>query len=312
MSKRRATSPPAQKVELLFLCEADMSETVDRLALPPFDIAAELDAGSAWLRERLHAAGRTRVVIGLSGGVDSAVTASWAARALGNEVLILVAMPYGLLARGSFAPSAHDSLAHARLIIRQLPGVDYRELDIAAPVDAEAAVVGLAADLRRASDDLQPQAALANVKARIRAVTLRYFANRFDALLLGTENKTEHYLGYFTIGGDEESDLELLGNYLKGEVRELARALGVPSVIVQKPPSADLWAGQTDEGELGFTYREADHVLHATRCSTEVSADAAARCLADADVVDRVLSRVRATEFKRGGKPVFSRPDHAS
>ena len=284
-----------------------MSETVDRLALPPFDIAAELDAGSAWLRERLQAAGRTRVVIGLSGGVDSAVTASWAARALGNEALILVAMPYGLLARGSFAPSAHDSLAHARLIIPQLPGVDYRELDIAAPVDAEAAVVGLAAELRRALDDLQPQAALANIKARIRAVTLRYFANRFDALLLGTENKTEHYLGYFTIGGDEESDLELLANYLKAEVVHLARALGVPREIIDKAPSADLWSGQTDEGELGFTYRDADHVLHVTGCSTELSGDAALRCLIDIDTTNRVLSRVKATEFKRAPKPVYPR-----
>lgn len=289
-----------------------MSATPDPLAIPAFNVARELEAGAHWLRTRLQRTGRQRLVVGLSGGIDSAVTSMWAARALGNEGLILVAMPYGLLARGSYAPSAHDSLAHARLIIPQLPGVDYRELDIAATVDAEAALVGLAAELRRASGDLQPQAALANIKARIRAVTLRYFANRFDALLLGTENKTEHYLGYFTIGGDEESDLELLGNYLKGEVRQLALALGVPSVIVQKPPSADLWTGQTDEGELGFTYREADHVLYATRCSTEVTADAAARCLADADVVDRVLSRVRATEFKRVGKPVFSRPDHAS
>lgn len=286
-----------------------MGGKADPLELPPFDVGAELDAGSTWLRERLRAAGRSLVVIGLSGGVDSAVTASWAARALGGESLILLAMPYGLLVPASFAPSARDSLEHARLVAAQLPGADYRELDIAPTVDTEADTSGLATELRNAPTDPRLHAALANVKARMRAVRLRYFTNRHDALLLGTENKTEHYLGYFTTGGDEESDLELLGNYLKAEVTRLAVALGVPREVIDKPPSADLWAGQTDEGELGFTYRDADHVLHVTGCRAELAADAAARCAVDLDTASRVLSRVRATEFKRAAKPVFSRGD---
>lgn len=141
----------------------------------------------------------------------------------------------------------------------------------------------------------------------MRAVRLRTFANRLGALLLGTENKSEHYLGYFTTGGDEESDLELLGNYLKAEVVQLARALGVPREIIEKAPSADLWTGQTDEDELGFTYRDADQVLQLTECSTELTADAAARCAVPLDVARRVLARVKATEFKRAPKPVYPR-----
>ena len=279
----------------------------DRLAIPPLREDAEIDAGSAWLREQLERARHDRVVIGLSGGIDSAVTAMWASRALGSEAVILVSMPYGLLAPSTFAASTLDSLSHARSVASLLPGVDYRELDIAPTVDAEAEMTGLAADLRRTPADGGAQSALGNLKARIRAVRLRYFANRMHALLLGTENKTEHYLGYFTIGGDEESDLELLGNYLKAEVVQLGRALGVPREVIEKAPSADLWSGQTDEGELGFTYRDADHVLHVTGCSAELTGDAALRCVTDIDTTKRVLSRVRATEFKRAPKPVYPR-----
>lgn len=279
----------------------------DNLAIPSLNADAEIRAGSAWLRDQLRSAGHDRVVIGLSGGIDSAVTAMWAGQALGSERLILVSMPYGLLAPSKFEPSTLDSLAHARRVSSLLGGADYRELDIAPTVDTEADATGLAADLQRSTADTGARAALGNLKARIRAVRLRYFANRMAALVLGTENKTEHYLGYFTIGGDEESDLELLGNYLKAEVVQLARALGVPREVIDKAPSADLWGGQTDEGELGFTYRDADHVLHVTGCSTQLTGDAALRCATDIDTANRVLSRVRATEFKRAPKPVYPR-----
>lgn len=279
----------------------------ERLMIPPLNAATEIEGGSAWLRERLDNAHHDRVVIGLSGGVDSAVAAMWASRALGSAAVILVSMPYGLLAHSTFEASTLDSVAHARRVAGQLGGVDYRELDIAPTVDAEAEVTGLAADLRKNPGDIGARSALGNLKARVRAVRLRYFANRMSALLLGTENKTEHYLGYFTIGGDEESDLELLGNYLKAEVLHLARALGVPPEVINKAPSADLWSGQTDEGELGFTYREADHVLYATGCAAELTGEAALRCVTDLETTNRILARVRATEFKRAPKPVYPR-----
>lgn len=279
----------------------------DRLIIPPLDAVAEIEGGSAWLREQLERAHHERVVIGLSGGIDSAVTAMWASRALGSGAVILVSMPYGLFVPSTFEASTPDSVSHARLVAEQLPGVDYRELDIATTVDAEAEVTGLAGDLRSFPADIGARSALGNLKARMRAVRLRYFANRMKALLLGTENKTEHYLGYFTIGGDEESDLELLGNYLKAEVVQLGRALGLPPEVIEKAPSADLWSGQTDEGELGFAYRDADHVLHVTGCSTELTGEAALRCATDAETTTRVLARIRATEFKRAPKPVYPR-----
>lgn len=279
-------------------------DALHRLADPE----RELDAGAAWLRAQLAAAGRRRVVLGLSGGIDSAVAALWAARALGPEAITAVAMPYGLLAPATFASSTEASLGDARRVAARLPGVDYRELDIAATVDTEAMTTGLATELEDAPESALLRLSFANLKARVRAVRLRYFANRLDALLLGTENKSEHYLGYFTIGGDEESDLELLSHYFKAEVRQLAVVLGAPREIVDKAPSADLWSGQTDESELGFTYRDADHVLRLTGGAPELSTEAAAQCRVDPAVAARVLERVRATAFKRAPKPVFPRP----
>lgn len=274
---------------------------------PSIDALHEIEAGAAWLRRQLADAHVHRAVIGLSGGIDSAVAATWAARALGASAVTVVAMPYGLLESAVFPPSTAASLEHARLVVAGLSGIDYRELDIAPTVDAEAETTGLANDLRRAPNDDGLRLALANMKARVRGVRLRYFANRLRGVVLGTENKTEHYLGYFTIGGDEESDLEILGNYLKAEVVQLATALGVPQAILDKAPSADLWAGQTDEAELGFSYRDADHILHLTNCSPQLTGDAAARCRVSSEVAARVLARVQATEFKRAPKPIFPR-----
>ena len=286
----------------------------DRLAIPTLVTRTEIEAGCSWLREQLRRARHKKVVVGLSGGIDSAVAATWAARALGAERVVLLFMPYGLLIPSAFAPSTLDSLAHARQVASLLEGADYRELDIGPTVDIEAESTGLGADLRRSPADAGLRSALGNLKARIRAVRLRYFANRMHALLLGTENRTEHYLGYFTIGGDEESDLELLGNYLKAEVVQLARALGVPSEVIDKAPSADLWSDQTDEGELGFTYGEADHVLHVTAGGTHLSTDPSLGCMTDVDTTRRVLQRVQDTAFKRAQKPIFARgvgEDHA-
>ena len=278
-----------------------------RDGLPSLDVERELEAGCRWLIDKLQEAGRDRVIIGLSGGIDSAVASMWAVRALGAERVTLIAMPYGLLTGAHFHPSNFESLDHARVIATAVPNADFRELDIAPTVDIEAQSVGLTADLELTRGNELLRLALANIKARVRAVRLRYFANRLHGLVLGTENKTEHYLGYFTIGGDEESDIEILGNYFKNEVRELAVGLGVPAEIVSKAPSADLWAGQTDEEELGFTYADADHVLHLSQCSDELSPDAKESCTIHPLVTDRVLTRVRATAFKRAPKAIFRR-----
>ena len=125
--------------------------------------------------------------------------------------------------------------------------------------------------------------------------------------MLGTENQTEHLLGYFTIGGDEESDLEILSPFFKRDVRALASRLNVPASVLEKAPSADLFEGQTDEGELGYAYAEADEVLARTggvRSRRTAAVDAGI----PASVVDRVVDRVEATAFKRQAKPMFAAP----
>lgn len=222
------------------------------------NLAKEIERGAAWLEDYFSHAGVRRMIIGLSGGVDSATVALWAARALGPRYLTLLSMPYGLKKDGSadtclLTRSHPDSVRHATQVADILQDADFRILPITETVDTEVESGGY--------DNKYHSVANANLKARVRAVRLRTFSNCLNGIVLGTENKTEHELGYFTLGGDEESDLELLSSYYKTEVWELAKLLGVPSEIVSKPPSADLWEGQTDEGEFGFSYPVADMVL---------------------------------------------------
>lgn len=306
-----------------------MDGTSERLTpdLPPelrmYDPAQEVAAGKVWLADYLKASGQRRYVLGLSGGLDSAVVALWAGRAVGPENLTLVALPYGTTLRADVRTrldrSAQESLDHARLIVAMLPGADYRVIDIAEPVDA----VLMAADLTKRDPSGEPDTAwkmaAANAKARMRAVILRTIANAEHGLLLGTENRTEHYLGYFTLGGDEQSDLEVIAPFFKCQVRQIARVLGVPDVIVDKPPTADLWAGQTDEAELGFSYEQADFVLYYTADDRMTAAEVARRMEQGArsvpgrefppewavEVAERVIRQRDKTRYKRAPKPIF-------
>ena len=286
----------------------------------PFDVQANIDAACAFLREYLAASGQQRYVTGLSGGIDSAVVAFLAARAVGVERLLLVRMPYGLTATSEHPSSTPASLADAQRVIDALGDVPNVTVDVAPMVDAAAASLATAARSLQQwgmadcwSDIESPVNApiLGNLKARSRAVVLRGIANQYRGLVLGTENFTEHMVGYFTIGGDEESDIEVLSPFVKQEVRALARALGVPQAILDKAPSADLWTGHTDEGELGVSYADMDLVIVAAQ---ELD-DPAGRHAYDelpkttglpAAVVHRVIDRIRATEFKRAKKPTFA------
>lgn len=196
------------------------------------------------LRDEVHRTGFRRGVVGLSGGIDSAVVAALAARALGAGEVVAAALPV----RGS-APS---SLEHARLAAAAA-GVALRVLDLGPALEAaEAALPGAGADRTRRG----------NLAARLRMAALYDLSAAERALVVGTGNKTEILLGYTTLWGDMAAALHPLGDLYKGEVRALARHLGVPAPILDKPPSADLWEGQTDEGELGFTYDDADRVLY--------------------------------------------------
>ena len=184
-----------------------------------------------------------RVVIGLSGGVDSSLVAYLAAEALGSGNVMGVRMPY--------RTSSPDSLDHAQLVIDAL-GISNRTVDISSSVDALAGAIG---------GEVEP-ARLGNIMARTRMITLFDLSAALRALPLGTGNKTERLFGYFTWHADDSPPVNPIGDLFKTQVWALARHLGVPDVIVSKPASADLIKGQTDEGDFGISYPRADAILH--------------------------------------------------
>jgi NAD+ synthase (glutamine-hydrolysing) len=212
----------------------------------PLGIDAELTR--RWLVEFIRdevqrRRGFERVVLGLSGGVDSSLVAYLAAEALGPDNVIGIRMPY--------RSSSAESLAHAQLVVDAL-GIRLVTVDISGAVD------GLAA----AMHDPPTPGRLGNIMARTRMITLFDLSAAHEALPLGTGNKTERLFGYFTWHADDSPPVNPIGDLFKSQVWLLARHLGVPDVIVDKPASADLIEGQTDEGDFGISYPRADAILH--------------------------------------------------
>jgi NAD+ synthetase len=246
---------------------------------PPLDIDAALatDWLTGFLREEFGRRGFVRAVVGVSGGVDSAVTASLAARALGKENVTAVRMPY--------RTSSADSLAHAQLVIDAL-GIESRTVDISAAVDGYLSLEPDADGGRRG-----------NVMARTRMIVLFDLSARYRALPLGTGNKTERLFGYFTWHADDSPPINPIGDLYKTQVWALARHLGVPSVIVEKPATADLIAGQTDEGDLGIRYARADQILNGLLHG--FSHDAMRARGFDEDELRLVSRRLNGTHWKR-------------
>ncbi len=231
-----------------------------------------------FLRDEIHNAGFRKGVIGLSGGVDSAVAAYLAVKALGVENVLGVLLPY--------RTSSPASIADAELVVREL-GIRTERVDISPMVDAY---------LQRADGIDRVRAG--NVMARQRMIVLYDLSSRERALVIGTSNKTEIFLGYGTLFGDLACALNPLGDLYKTQVWQLARALGVPERLIEKKPSADLWEGQTDEEEFGFTYAEADHLLYfmidERRSVSELHAMGF-----DPKLVERVRTLVMKNQFKR-------------
>ena len=230
-----------------------------------------------FLRDEMERRGFERAVIGLSGGVDSAVTAALAARALGARNVIGVRMPYRL--------SSPDSLAHAQLVVDAL-GIDMRTLDISMAVDGYLANEPDADAARRG-----------NVMARMRMIALFDLSAKHAAIPLGTGNKTERLFGYFTWHADDSPPINPLGDLFKTQVWALARHLGVPDVIIGKAPSADLVVGQTDEGDFGISYPRADDILN-WMLNGYGESDLLARGF-DAHDVSLVRKRLASTHWKR-------------
>jgi NAD+ synthase len=233
---------------------------------------------TGFVHDEVTRTGRRRVVVGLSGGLDSAVAATIAARALGAGGVFALVLPH----RASDPASARD----AEAVVGRL-GILAERIDISPMVDAFAAATPDPDRIRRG-----------NLMARVRMTLLFDRSAQMDALVLGTSNKTELLLGYGTLHGDLASALNPLGDLYKTQVRQLATHLRVPASIRKKPPTADLWAGQSDEAELGFTYDEVDRLL-ALLVDARVSRATAIAAGFKARLVDDVTRRIVRSQFKR-------------
>ena len=247
-----------------------------RLSLHP-DLAIE--ALTRFVRDAVANAGAKGVVVGLSGGVDSALAAALAVRALGAGAVGAFCLPY--------RTSEPRSEADARLVAGAL-GLALRTIDISPQIDAYFDAAEPGADAVRRG----------NKMARERMTVLFDQAKKLGSLVLGTSNKTEILLGYSTVFGDNASSLNPLGDLYKQQVWQLSRHLGLSEPVVAKPPSADLWPGQTDEAELGVDYPTADEVLYLLFDQGLSAAEVVERGY-PAAAVERIVALERANRFKR-------------
>jgi NAD+ synthase len=234
---------------------------------------------ASFVRDAVANAGAAGVVVGLSGGLDSALAAAVAVRALGADRVHAFFLPY----RTSDPRSAGDAAATAAAL-----GLALQTIDISPQIDAYFDPVDPRADrLRRG-----------NKMARERMTILFDQAKRLGALVLGTSNKTEILLGYSTLFGDNASSLNPNGDLYKQQVWQLAEHLGVPEAVLRKKPSADLWPGQTSEDELGFDYRIADEILYLLFDQGMTDGEIVERGY-PAEIVAKVVERERTNRFKR-------------
>jgi len=232
----------------------------------------------AFLSNEIRKFGFRSVVLGLSGGIDSAVVCELAVRALGRDNVLALMMPY--------RSSSPESLEHAELMIRRL-GIRSEEVSITPVVDALFSSVPETELLRRG-----------NIMARTRMVFLYDVSARDGRLVAGTSNKTELLLGYGTMFGDMASAINPLGDLYKTQVRGLARHLGIPEPLIEKAPSADLWEGQSDEDDLGFSYEAVDLLLY-RMLEKRMDKAAILREGVDEPFYDRVRKMVVRNQYKR-------------
>jgi NAD+ synthase len=245
------------------------------------DLARQILTG--FIHSEINRAGFSCAVINLSGGLDSAVSCYLAAEAMGAENVLALRLPY--------RSSTPDSLEHAQMVIDAL-GVQTLTIPITDMADA---LIERFPDMNRVRQG--------NIMARMRMIVLYDQSEAFHGLAVGTGNKTEILLGYTTLYGDAACALNPLGDLYKTQVRQLAREMAIPAVIIDKAPSADLWRGQTDEGELGFTYAEVDQLLYLLVDQRYSPEDCVQAGFAES-FVRAVVERVRRNHFKRVLPPI--------
>lgn len=245
------------------------------------DLASEILSG--FIKSETTRVGMSRAVIGLSGGIDSALSCALAVEALGAENVLAVRMPY--------KTSSRDSLDHAQLLIDQL-GMPNKTIEITDMVEPLFKIDSQISKMR-----------MGNIMARERMIVLYDQSEVFKGLVIGTSNKTEILLGYSTMYGDSASAMNPIGDLYKTQVRQLSRALNIPFPIIDKAPSADLWEGQTDENELGFTYEDVDRLLYLL-VDQRYSPQEAIEDGFGEKFVNAVTTRIRRNQFKRMLPPI--------
>lgn len=250
------------------------------------DCKKEVGRITEFIHSTVYAAGFAKLAIGLSGGIDSAVSCAMATRAIGSENIHVGIFPYGQLNK--------EGVEDAQLVadFLKIPRVNRHLIDIQPCVDP---IINSASDPVMAGESGSLRKG--NIMVRTRMILLFDLAKRENALVLGTENKTEHLLGYFTRFGDEASDVEPIRNLYKTQVRQLASYLRIPQKIIGKTPTAGMWAGQTDEGEFGFTYEDADKILTLYRDKKKTAEEIGKEGFKK-EVIEKVLNRMEANAFK--------------
>ena len=233
-----------------------------------------------WLREKVKEAGAQGVVIGVSGGVDSAVAAVLAQKAFPDNCMALV-LP---------CESTTDDLIHSRLLLDKF-NITYRVIEL----DNVYQLMVTQLESYIKLDGSKRRLLRANLKPRLRMTTMYYSAQARNYLVLGTTNKSELTVGYSTKHGDGGVDLQILGDLLKREVLEIARYLHIPSVIINKAPSGGLWVGQTDEEEMGISYQQLDDYIQYNQGET--------------DVMERIQKLNQISEHKRQMPPIAKIPE---
>ncbi|MEL6309146.1 MAG: NAD+ synthase [Chloroflexota bacterium] len=261
---------------MVTISEQDRTQLLSRMDINT-EIAEHILTG--FIKDSLAKAGLQKTVMGLSGGIDSALSAYLSAKAIGAENVLVVRMPY--------ETSSDESMDHAELIIQDLglPNITVPITPMVQPL------------IDRFDDMTRLRAG--NIMARQRMIVLYDQSVSWGGLVMGTSNKTEFLLGYSTIYGDSGVALQPIADLYKYQVRQLARSIGVPDVVIDKPPSADLWEGQTDEAELGFAYDDADLVLYLLVDERYTVAEAAEASGFDEAFVRKIWERVKANHYKR-------------